>query len=73
MSAQAVELGNTFVGLGVDTFVGIMPFEGSLEDVFAASGLKNGENASFTVSADLGELGDAMVAKLEEKRKALGI
>ena len=73
VTAQAVELGNTFVGLGVDTFVGIMPFEGSLEDVFAASGLKNGENASFTVSADLAQLGDQIIAKIEEKRAALGI
>lgn len=59
VSAQAVELGNTFVGLGVDTFIGIMPYEGSLEDVMAASGLKDGAEAKHTVSADLNELADA--------------
>ena len=73
VSAQAVELGNTFVGLGVDTFVGIMPYEGSLEDVIAASGLKDGPEAKFTVSADLKELGDAIIANLEAKRSALGV
>lgn len=48
-----------FVGLGVDTFIGIMPYEGSLEDVVAASGLKDGAEAKHTVSADLNELADA--------------
>lgn len=73
VSAQAVELGNTFVGLGVDTFIGIMPYEGSLEDVIAASGLKDGAEAKHTVSADLNELGDAAVKDIEAKRAALGI
>lgn len=73
VSAQAVELGNTFVGLGVDTFIGIMPYEGSLEDVVAASGLKDGAEAKHTVSADLGELGDAIIADIEKKRNAIAI
>lgn len=73
VTAQAVELGNTFVGLGVDTFIGIMPCEGSLADVVAASGLKDGENAVHTVSADLDELFDAVLADLEKKREAAGI
>ena len=73
VSAQAVELGNTFVGLGVDTYIGIMPYEGELADVIAASGLKDGEQAKHTVSADLEELGDAIVAGIEAKRAALGL
>ena len=73
VSAQAVELGNTFVGLGVDVYVGIMPFEGTFEEVFAASGLKNGPDAKFTVTVSLDELGDAIVKGLEEKRAALSI
>lgn len=73
VSAQAVELGNTFVGLGVDTFIGIMPYEGELADVVAASGLKDGAEAKHTVSCDLNELGDAIIANIEKKREALAI
>ncbi len=73
VTAQAVELGNTFVGLGVDTFIGIMPYEGSLEDVIAASGLKDGEKAKHTVSSNLDELGDALIADIEKKRAAIAI
>lgn len=73
VSEQAVALGNAFTGLGVDTFIGIMPYEGDLADVVAASGLKDGEEAKHTVSADLTELGDALIADLENKRKALAI
>lgn len=73
VSAQAVELGNTFVGLGVDTFIGIMPYEGSLEDVIAASGLKDGAEAKHTVSSDLNELGDAILADIEKKRASIAI
>ncbi len=73
VSAQAVELGNTFVGLGVDTFIGIMPYEGSLEDVVAASGLVDAAEAKHTVSADLAELGDAIIADIEQKRNAIAI
>ena len=73
VSAQAVELGNTFVGLGVDTFIGIMPYEGSLQDVIAASGLKDGAEAKHTVSASLEELGDAIIADIEKKRSAIAI
>ncbi|MCC8101996.1 MAG: hypothetical protein LIP11_06950 [Clostridiales bacterium] len=73
VTAQAVELGNTFAGLGVDTFIGIMPYEGSLEDVIAASGLKNGADATQTVSSNLDELGDALIADIEKKRAAIEI
>ncbi|MCC8137385.1 MAG: hypothetical protein LIO76_04850 [Clostridiales bacterium] len=73
VTAQAVELGNTFVGLGVDTFIGIMPYEGALEDVIAASGLKDGAEAKHTVSANLDELSDALIADIEKKRQAIEI
>lgn len=73
VSAQAVELGNTFTGLGVDTFIGIMPYEGGLADVIAASGLKDGPQAKHTVSCNLDELGDAIIADIEKKREALTI
>ncbi|MCD8015220.1 MAG: hypothetical protein LUG99_19000 [Lachnospiraceae bacterium] len=73
VTAQAVELGNTFAGLGVDTFIGIMPYEGSLEDVVAASGLKDGPDAKQTVSSDLDALADALIADIEKKRSAIAI
>ena len=73
VTAQAVELGNTFTGLGVDVYAGVAPFEGSVEDLKKAAGLKATEQAGYTVSADLGELGAAIVAGLEKKREALGI
>ncbi|MDO4344084.1 MAG: hypothetical protein Q4C50_04695 [Eubacteriales bacterium] len=73
VSAQAVELGNTFVGLGVDTFIGMMPCEGSLEEAAAASGLKDGAEAKHTVSCDLNELCDAIIADIEKKRDAIAI
>ena len=73
VSAQAVELGNAFTGLGVDTFIGIMPYEGSLEDVIAASGLKDGAEAKHTVSYDLDELCGAIIADIEKKRASIAI
>lgn len=73
VSAQAVELGNAFTGLGVDTFIGIMPYEGALEDVIAGSGLKDGAEAKHTVSADLNELCDAIISDIEKKRTAIAI
>ncbi|MCD8396855.1 MAG: hypothetical protein LUD12_06705 [Lachnospiraceae bacterium] len=73
VTAQAVELGNTFAGLGVDTFIGIMPYEGYLEDIIAASGLKNGPDATQTVSSNLDELADALIADIEKKRTAIAI
>lgn len=73
VSAQAVELGNAFTGLGVDTFIGIMPYEGSLEEVIAASGLKDGAEAKHTVSSDLNELGEAIIADIEKKRASIAI
>ena len=73
VAAQDVELGNTFAGLGVDTFVGLLSMDGTAEEVKAAAGLKDGEEAVQTVSADLGELGDAIIADIEKKRAALGI
>lgn len=69
-SAQAVELGNTFVGLGVDTFIGVLP--GSPADK-ESLGLKDGEQAKHTVSADLDELANAILADIEKKREAIAI
>ena len=73
VAAQDVELGNTFASLGVDVFAGVAPFEGSAQDLKAAAGLKDGEQAAICVFSDLKELGDAVIADIEKKRDALGI
>lgn len=66
VSETDVTLGNTFAGLGVDTFIGVLP-------EISVSGLKDGENAKQTASADLNALTDALIADIEAKRAALGI
>ncbi len=71
VDAQDIELGNTFTGLGVDVYAGVAPFEGSPEDLKASAGLKDGEQASYTISSDLNELADAIIAGIEAKRTAL--
>ncbi len=41
--------------------------------MIAASGLKDGENAKHTVSADMDELCKALIADIEAKREQIGI
>ena len=72
-SAQAVELGNTFLGLGVDVYVGLLPFEGDPMAKAAELGLKNGEQACYKAETDLSALADDIIAGLEAKRDALAI
>ena len=75
MSEKAVSIGNYVVATGIDTFLGVAPqVTGSPEVVeLLTSGLEDWVEASFTVETDLDKLGDAMIAKIEEKRAALGI
>ena len=75
MSEKAVSIGNYVVATGIDTFLGVAPqVTGSPEVVeLLTSGLEDWVEASFTVETDLDKLGDAMIAKIEEKRTALGI
>ena len=72
-SAQAVELGNTFMGLGVDVYVGLLPFDGDPQTKAGELGLKNAEQASFTAETDLDRLADDIICGLEKKRAALSI
>ena len=72
-SAKAVELGNTFMGLGVDVYVGLLPFEGDAQAKAAELGLKNSETASFKAETDLQKLAEDIIAGLETKRAALSI
>lgn len=75
MSEKAVSIGNYVVATGIDTFLGVAPqVTGSPEVVeLLTAGLEDWVEASFTVETDLEKLGDAMIAKIEEKRAALGI
>ena len=75
MSEKAVSIGNYVVATGIDTFLGVMPqVTGSSEVVeLLTSGLEDWVEATFTVEEDLEKLGDAMIARIEEKRAALGI
>ncbi len=72
-SAKAVELGNTFLGLGVDVYVGLLPFEGDPQAKAEELGLKNTEQAAFTAETDLDKLADDIICGLEKKRAALSI
>lgn len=72
-SLTAVDLGNTFMGLGVDVYVGLLPFEGDPMAKAAELGLKNSEQASFKAETDLDRLADDIIAGLEAKRAALNI
>ncbi len=75
MSEKAVSIGNYVIGSGLDTFLGVDPYAcGSSEMVeILTNGTKEWVEAAFTVEKDIEKLGDAMIAKIEEKRAALGI
>ncbi|MDR3893346.1 MAG: anaerobic carbon-monoxide dehydrogenase catalytic subunit [Blautia sp.] len=75
MSEKAVSIGNYVIGSGIDTFLGVDPYaSGSSEMVeILTNGTKEWVEAAFTVEKDIEKLGDAMIAKIEEKRAALGI
>jgi len=78
MSEKAVSIGNYVVATGIDTYLGIDPYtKGSA----VITDMLQGENglcqqlveAHFVVETDIDALGDKMIARIEEKRKALGI
>lgn len=75
MSEKAVSIGNYVVATGIDTFLGVDPqISGSSEMVYwLTEGVRDWVEASYTVEKDIEKLGDAMIARIEEKRAALGI
>ncbi|BFK26509.1 anaerobic carbon-monoxide dehydrogenase catalytic subunit [Blautia producta] len=75
MSEKAVSIGNYVIGSGLDTFLGVDPYAcGSSEMVeILTNGTREWVEAAFTVEKDIEKLGDAMIARIEEKRTALGI
>lgn len=77
MSEKAVSIGNYVVATGIDTFLGVDPYtKGSTEItelLQGETGVKKWLEANYTVELDIEKLGDKMVARIEEKRRALGI
>jgi carbon-monoxide dehydrogenase catalytic subunit len=75
MSEKAVSIGNYVVATGIDTFLGVEPqVTGSDQMVWwLTEGIRDWVEAAYTVETDIDKLGDAMIARIEEKRAALGI
>ena len=75
MSEKAVSIGNYVVGTGIDTFLGVAPYVSGSDQVIGllTDGLRKWTGAAYTVEKDIDKLGDAMIARIEEKRAALGI
>ena len=75
MSEKAVSIGNYVVSTGIDTYLGVDPYvSGSTEvDQLLTSGVREWVEASYVVEKDIEKLADAMIARIEEKRAALGI
>ena len=75
MSEKAVSIGNYVVATGLDTYLGVDPYVcGSTEVAeLLTGGVRDWVEAAYTVEKDIEKLGDAMIARIEEKRAALGI
>lgn len=75
MSEKAVSIGNYVVATGIDTYLGVEPqVSGSDQMVhWLTEGIRDWVEAAYTVETDIEKLGDAMIARIEEKRAALGI
>ena len=75
MSEKAVSIGNYVIGTGIDTFLGVDPYVAgsSVIGEILTNGTREWVEAAFTVEKDIDKLGDAMIARIEEKRAALGI
>ncbi len=75
MSEKAVSIGNYVVATGIDTYLGVEPqVTGSDQMVYwLTEGIRDWVEATYTVETDIEKLGDEMIARIEEKRAALGI
>ena len=75
MSEKAISIGNYVVATGIDTFLGVEPqVSGSDQMVWwLTEGIRDWVEAAYTIETDIDKLGDAMLARIEEKRAALGI
>ena len=75
MSEKAVSIGNYVVATGIDTFLGVDPYVSGSDQIaqVLTEGVRDWVEAAYTVEKDIDKLGDAMIARIEEKRTALGI
>ena len=75
MSEKAVSNGNYVVATGIDTFLGVDPYVSGSDQIaqLLTEGVRDWVEAAYTVEKDIDKLGDAMIARIEEKRTALGI
>ena len=77
MSEKAVSIGNYVVSTGLDTYLGVDPYvSGSSEicDLLCGEdGINKWVEAKYIVEKDIDKMGDMMIARIEEKRAALGI
>lgn len=75
MSEKAVSIGNYVVATGIDTFLGIKPYVTGSDQVagLLTGGIRDWVEAAFTVETNMEKLCDAMIERIEEKRKAIGI
>ena len=75
MSEKAVSIGNYGVATGIDTFLGVDPYVSGSDQIaqLLTEGVRDWVEAAYTVEKDIDKLGDAMIARIEEKRTALGI
>ena len=75
MSEKSVSIGEYVVATGIDTFLGVeLQVTGSDQMVWwLTEGIRDWVEAAYTVETDIEKLGDAMIQRIEEKRKALGI
>ena len=63
------------VSTGIDTFLGVDPYVSGSDQIaqLLTEGVRDWVEAAYTVEKDIDKLGDAMIARIEEKRTALGI
>ena len=75
MSEKAVSIGNYVVATGIDTFLGIVPYTGGSDVVtdILCNGVEKWVGAKFFYETDIDKLGDMMIDRIEEKRRALNI
>ncbi len=75
MSEKAVAIGNYVIGSGIDTFLGVYPQVTGSEEVvdLLTNRVEDIVGAKFTVEMDPKKLSEKVLARIEEKRTALGI
>lgn len=75
MSEKAVSIGNYVVATGIDTYLGVVPYTGGSDVVtdLLTNKVRDWVGAAFTYETDIDKLGDLMIERIEEKRRALNI